>query len=232
VNGTGVDVSQSLPWYAPTGATLLAILVTGLGAVLTARWNRRHQLTDRHTDRAEHKAHEAKACLDAKAREQRVANRAAWTTHYERIDKLTVEAGRLVYVAQRQRLHHGGPEAAELVRLQETAEQYAAFAPGGLPAALGELARAAEEVHRHLLPAEAELQNVGPETARGGGYRPILTTAGEQTRASDRLASALAAARIALHHEWGPACGESELHVRVGEAGVVPDTVHHRSREK
>ncbi|SEG83164.1 hypothetical protein SAMN05216223_11411 [Actinacidiphila yanglinensis] len=141
--------------------------------------------------------------MEVELREQRVANRTAWTTHYQRIDDLLMSTAKVAYEAQRWRLHEGDPETTELIRLSKAAEQYAEFAPGGLPAALNEVAQAMRGVLRHLLPAEATLRSIGAPDARASGYQPLFTKAGEQTRAADRLTAALATARGALHHEWG-----------------------------
>lgn len=194
---------ETLPWYGPAAATLLAAGVAAAVAVLTVRWNRVQQLADRRTDRAERRAREARLRMEVELREQRVANRTAWTTHYQRIDDLLMSTAKVAYEAQRWRLHEGDPETTELIRLSKAAEQYAEFAPGGLPAALNEVAQAMRGVLRHLLPAEATLRSIGAPDARASGYQPLFTKAGEQTRAADRLTAALATARGALHHEWG-----------------------------
>ncbi|WP_202235071.1 hypothetical protein [Actinacidiphila reveromycinica] len=141
--------------------------------------------------------------MEVELRERRVANRAAWTAHYRRIDDLLVSTARVAYEAQRLRLHEDDTETAELVRLSKAAEQYAEFAPGRLPTALNEVARSMSEVLRHLLPAEAALRSIGAAGAHTSGYQPLFTKAGEQTRAADRLSAALATARSALYHEWG-----------------------------
>jgi hypothetical protein len=202
LNGTGVDVSHPIPWYAPTGATLLAAGIAALAAVLTAHWNRRQQLTDRRVDWAERRTQEAQVRAEVGSRESRMANRAAWATQLHRIDELLVAAAEVAYEAQRRRLHDDDPEATELVRLCKASERYAAYAPGSLPTALDEVTQAVREVHRLLLPRETELHCIDVADTRTGGYRPILTKAGDQARAADRLTVALTAARNAMHHEW------------------------------
>lgn len=198
-----LTLPQPLPWYVSSAATLVASGITALVAVLTVTWSRVQQIADRGTDRADRRTREARLRGEAELRERRAADRTAWTTYYRRIDELLVDTSPVSYEAQRRRLHDDDLEAAELLRLIKLAEQYAEFAPGGLPAALDALARAVTEVHRHLLPAKAELRRTGAADPDGSGYRPLFTKAGDQTRAADGLAAALTAARNALHDEWG-----------------------------
>ncbi|MFI1176510.1 hypothetical protein [Streptomyces melanogenes] len=190
------------PWSITVLSSLMAAVI---GAVVTLRTTRR-ALTqgrrDRWQDRADAETRRAALRAEGDLRDRRIANRTAWTTHYQRIDELLLSAGRIEYEMRGRRLHADDAETAELVHARKAAEQYAAYAPGQLPTALSGLADSLGNVHAHLLPAMAELN--GTEGTRSSTqWHALFTCAAEQARAADSLTVALKDARSALRHEWG-----------------------------
>ncbi|WP_344074717.1 hypothetical protein [Streptomyces crystallinus] len=190
------------PWSITVMSSLMAAVI---GAVVTLHTTRR-ALTQgqrhRWQDRSEAAARQAAQRAENELRDRRVANRTAWTPHYQRIDDLLLSAGRIEYEMRGRGLHVDDPEAMELVRARKAAEQYAAYAPGRLPDALSGLADSLGRVHERLLPAVAELNGVAG-TRPPVQWHDLFACAAEQARAADALALALKDARAALRHEWG-----------------------------
>ncbi|GGP90545.1 hypothetical protein GCM10010278_81090 [Streptomyces melanogenes] len=201
-DGAEAQTTSTLPWYITVVSSLVA---AGISAGVTLRATHR-TLTqgqrDRRQDRAAAEARQAALRAENELRDKKIANRTAWTPHYRRIDDLLVSVGRIEYEIRRRRLHADDPETAELLHARKAAEQYAAYAPGRLQAALSSLADSLDSVHTHLLPAAAVL-----DSAEGAGpparWQALFACAAEQARAADNLTRTLTDTQAALRHEWG-----------------------------
>lgn len=188
-------------WYLALVSSLAASALSAGVTLLTTRSSLARDQRNRRQDRTEAKRQQAALRSEQELRDKRIANRAAWTAHYQRIDDLLVSVAAITYEIRLRRLHTDAPEAAELIRLKKAAEQYAAHAPGRLPTALTSLAAHLEAVHTCLLPTLGEL--AGSVTPSPHLLPAVLIQAGEQARAADHLTRALKKTQAALRHEWG-----------------------------
>ncbi|WP_406164516.1 hypothetical protein [Streptomyces sp. NBC_00996] len=196
------QAAGTLPWYLALVSSLAAAGVSAGVTLLTARTSLVHSRRDRRQDRADAETRRIAHHAERELRDRKIANRTAWTAHYQRIDDLLVSVGRIEYEIRRRRLHTADPETADLIQLKKAAEQYATYAPGRLPAALTSLAAGLDAVSAHLLPTLAELNN--PTQPRSLHlWHALFAQAGEQARAADHLTRTLKKAQAALRHEWG-----------------------------
>lgn len=196
------ETAGTLPWYLALVSSLAAAGVSAGVTLLTARTSLVQGQRNRRQDRAAAEALQAAQHTQRELRDRRIANRTAWTAHYQRIDDLLVSVGRIEYEIRRRRLHTDDPEAADLQQLKKAAEQYATYAPGRLPAALTALAVDLDAVSTHLLPTLAEL-NAPPQPRSLHLWHVLFGQAEQQARSADHLTRTLKKTQAALRHEWG-----------------------------
>ena len=201
-DGSEPQAAGSLPWYLALVSSLAAAGVSAGVTLLTARTSLVQGQRNRRQDRAAAEALQAAQHAQRELRDRKIANRTAWTAHYQRIDDLLVSEGRIEYEIRRRRLHVDDPEAADLLQLKKAAEQYATYAPGRLPAALTALAADLDAVSTHLLPTLTDL-NAPPQPRSLHLWHNLFAQAGEQARAADHLTRTLKKTQAALRHEWG-----------------------------